>query len=190
MSISCVTLILASGQGSRFKGIKQLADIEGQPMLLRVARQQSKLTDDLVIVLGAHSDAILSELEEDRYNAVVNENWRQGMASSIACGVEYIAKAFPNATHILIALADQPFIPTRQFKALITKSQALPDTVVAAAYSDTIGVPAIFPKQYWGKLRSLEGDKGARNLLRNTSSIVTVSVPEAARDIDLSADLD
>lgn len=190
MNSRCVSLVLASGQGSRFDGIKQLAEIEGQSMIVRVAMQQADLAHSVVIVLGAHADAIAKHLSGEEAHVVVNKNWEQGMSSSIACGVEYISHSMPETEFILITLADQPFISSGKFQALMDSAMMHPDSIVASAYANTIGVPAVFPKIYWDELQALDGDKGARFLIRNSPSLITVDIPEAARDIDTADDLD
>jgi CTP:molybdopterin cytidylyltransferase MocA len=57
---------------------------------------------------------------------------------------------------------------------------------LAAAYSDTIGVPAIISIELFPQLMALEGDRGAGPLLRSISGIATFSLPEAGFDIDSS----
>ncbi len=60
---------------------------------------------------------------------------------------------------------------------------------MAAKYADTCGAPVIFPRRYFGELRSLHGDTGAKSLLRRyIDEVYTVSMEEAAVDIDTQSD--
>ena len=59
-NLNIASVVLASGRGSRFDGIKQLADIEGKPMLLKVVETQIEVSEHVVVVLGANADAIIN----------------------------------------------------------------------------------------------------------------------------------
>ena len=65
-----------------------------------------------------------------------------------------------------------------------------PSYIVAAQYNGVLGAPVIFPKQYFSQLSQLEGDKGAKKLLQqNIRQTISLSIPEAAFDIDTPEDL-
>ena len=59
----------------------------------------------------------------------------------------------------------------------------------ASAYADTLGVPAIFPRQYFPQILQLGGDRGAKAVIEaNAANVTAVAIPEAAMDIDTQAD--
>jgi molybdenum cofactor cytidylyltransferase len=73
---------------------------------------------------------------------------------------------------------------------MVIESRKNPNKIVAAFYNGKLGAPAIFPKAYFAELALLENDKGARNILRaNATTIISIDMPEAARDIDTKKDL-
>lgn len=189
MKQSISAIVLASGQGSRFKGIKQLADINGAPMIRMVIDTLSSVVEDVVVVLGAHIDEIRPKIEHMDVSLVENRDWQSGMSSSIRTGLEHMKKQSSMSTHVMIALADQPFITADQLVSLVHASKAHPDRCVASKYPDAIGVPAIFPKAYWDVLMKIEGDKGARRVLRDDPTVIGVEIPTALRDIDTLNDL-
>ena len=55
---SPVILLLAAGEGRRYGGIKQLADIQGEPMVRRAARAALGHGVPVVVVLGAHAEQV------------------------------------------------------------------------------------------------------------------------------------
>ena len=62
--------------------------------------------------------------------------------------------------------------------------------IVASAYANTCGVPALFASGSFEKLRTLSGDQGARHLLDDPEFEVRyVDFEDAATDIDTVADL-
>jgi CTP:molybdopterin cytidylyltransferase MocA len=52
-----------------------------------------------------------------------------------------------------------------------------------------LGVPAIFPRRFFPALQALEGDSGARQLLRGIFGVTAVNWPEGIYDLDQPAEL-
>lgn len=180
-------VILAAGNSSRFEGIKQLASLDGRPMLVHCLRAYAHLGQmQTVVVLGAHADKIERVLP-DWTEVVVNPNWQQGMASSIGCAMRWL---HTDISHVLIGLGDQPDIQAAQLQQLIARVKQYPRQRIAAGYAKGPGVPAIFPRQDFSALATLRGDKGAKPLLvAQPSRLVTVPMQEASLDIDTQHEL-
>ena len=108
-SINVAALMLAAGQSKRFNGIKQLAKVNGQPMLLHTLTQLTEhgdLTRELCefnLVLGANAAHILPYVP-DYVSPCIFPQWQQGMGATIAFGVQ---KANSESSHLLVTLADQ-----------------------------------------------------------------------------------
>jgi molybdenum cofactor cytidylyltransferase len=58
---------------------------------------------------------------------------------------------------------------------------------VGSAYGGTTGVPAIFERSRFHELCALEGDRGARALLRG--DVGSVDWPDGAIDLDTASDV-
>ena len=110
------------------------------------------------------------------------------MSSSIKAGLEYLLNLEPKLDAVLITLCDQPHVTTDSLQLLLTKFQAESTAIAAAQYGETIGVPALFSRELFDELIYLEGDKGARNLIRSRNDLVTVEIDTAAIDIDTPDD--
>ena len=186
MRLAC--LLLAAGAGSRFGGCKQLATLDGKPLLRHGLDALAPLFGEhLYIVLGANRSEI-DPVVGDSARVIVNDGWRQGLGSSIAAGVTEIT-ANPNYDGILTALGDQPRLTAADYSLLIEKFDRR--RIVAARYAKQPGVPALFPQARFEALMQLDGDQGARSLLRQSrDQVVQVSLPTAAKDIDTPADID
>jgi CTP:molybdopterin cytidylyltransferase MocA len=119
---------------------------------------------------------------------VVNPNWESGLASSLAVGLSaFLPDDLCDA--VLVTLADQPLLDGAALRRLIT---AFDDEhrIVASAYDDTIGVPAVFAREHFGDLMRLTGDRGAGSWLRARQNEVTrVPLYSAAFDIDRPSDV-
>ena len=171
-------MVLAAGGSSRFGSPKQLTTIDGETLLRRAARTAESFPGRAVIVLGAHAESLRSEIEGA--GIVVNEEWQRGLATSIHAGV----RALLDCEAIVIALADQPDVGIRELQSLIDVHLATGAPIVAAGYEGLAGVPALFDRSLYPALLALEGDEGAKRILRTRSDVQIVPMPQAARDID------
>ena len=181
-------VILAAGSASRFGGIKQLAKINDKSMLQTVVDNCQQLEgEDLYLVLGGYYEEIRQSIELDRSRIIFNANWQGGMGISIRMAVEELQKDYEG---ILFLAGDQPMVRSDQLMQLIQRWRQSPQKICAAQYKDTLGIPAIFPREYYSKLMLLEGDQGAKKLLaENTNNIEFVEIAEAAIDIDVPLDI-
>ena len=187
-NISTALIIPAAGEGKRFtSGIKQLAAIDGKPLLQTVL--ENVITPDsyhTIVVLGAHRKDVKPVISLLPVHIAINENWQSGLSSSINIGVEAVKTCYPETQGILILLGDQWKVTREQLGILLETSLEHPEKIIATDYSGTGGVPAFFPLKFWPLLQGLEGDTGAKELIRNIPDIVLVKLPEAKIDLDTS----
>lgn len=186
---SIAVLVLAAGKSSRMKDIKQLLKINNKTLLETALENGKKINPDNVFcVLGAHAEKIKKETSTKNITYIFNNNFEKGLSSSIVCGVNYIAKEHSNLTSILILLADQPKIDFQFLNELVSIYQKNTTKIVASSYGDKKGVPAIFPKIYFEKLKLLKGDKGAKEFL-NSNNIDVASI-NSLKLIDIDTEED
>lgn len=176
-------LILAAGASSRMGCPKQLL-VWGKLTLLEhaVSNTSALLDERIVVVLGAHAESIRTSVNLDRVTAIVNPDWQEGIASSIRAGIWALPAS---ARAALILLCDQPRIGAEQIQMLLDGWRSEPSRIVASYYHDGVGVPALFPAEFFGQLLELEGDRGAKKLLMKfETSLLKIPLPEAELDID------
>jgi molybdenum cofactor cytidylyltransferase len=143
----------------------------------------------VVVVLGANAAAIAPALSGlASVTIAVNPDWEKGLASSLAVGLaEFFADDSCDA--VLVTLADQPLVDGAALRRLITAFDHK-HRIVASAYDETIGVPAVFGREHFNDLMRLKGDRGAGSWLRARPSEVTrVPLQSAALDIDIPSDV-
>jgi CTP:molybdopterin cytidylyltransferase MocA len=184
-------VLLAAGSSRRMGQPKQLLDFQGKKLIqIVVERLLACRAFPTVIVLGAQAEAIAQTLDYPDLNIIQNPNWATGMASTIACALEFLDFHFPQVDHILFALVDQPYVEAEHYYALLEKSEQFPNKIIAAQYADTIGPPMIFPRSYFLQLQRLIGDQGAANIARAAlEDVVVVPMPTAAVDWDFLTDV-
>lgn len=180
-------VILAAGAGRRFGGPKQLALVGGQPLVAHVTRQAlASCPAGVIVVTGSHARRVAGALRGLPAQVVLNRGWRSGMASSLRCGLEALGGA-PSAA--LVLLGDQAAVTAADLRRLAAAWQRRPQHIAAASHSGVLGAPAIFPRRYWGRLRQLRGERGARQVIATAGSVTAVDMPCAALDVDTTADL-
>jgi molybdenum cofactor cytidylyltransferase len=174
-------LILAAGAGRRFGSPKQLAELDGRPLLeyALIAMAAATRIETAVVVLGAHADAVLAAVERHGAEAVICPEWEEGQAASLRAGVAALAA---RVDAILVTLGDQPAIDPR---AIDRVAQARDGTSLAirASYGGRAGHPVLLERGLFERVAALRGDQGARSLLSG------VAVRELACD-GLGSDLD
>ena len=187
---SSVILLLAAGEGSRFGGAKQLADIAGEPMVRRVARMLLDIGAPVLVVTGAYADAVEAVLDDLPVSLIRCEDWQLGMGNSLAAGVRALDHVFPQATAVLVCLADQPLLDTTALRAMLERHRSAPERILACTHAGGIqGPPALFPQGYFSALASLSGPHGARQLLKQEAARVEAFASPTWLDVDAPEDL-
>ena len=181
--------VLAAGRALRMGRPKLLLEIDGVPMIRRVAGEAVAVSADetLVVVSPEGCDAIAAALEGLPVRIFVNERAKEGLGASISAAVSSIA---PPAEAMLLAQADQPLVDRSMLAALIDEWQGTRAAFVASSYDGVVTTPVLFSRALFGELRELGTDRGARSVLeRHASSGRVVAFPaERGRDVDTPED--
>ena len=86
-------VVLAAGGSTRLGQPKQLASLGGETLLERTVRTAREAgCKQVVVVLGAAAEEIRAGCDLDDAVVILNEQWAEGMASSIRVGVGRIAR--------------------------------------------------------------------------------------------------
>ncbi|MCX2743851.1 nucleotidyltransferase family protein [Mangrovivirga sp. M17] len=185
-------IILAAGSSSRLGFPKQLVQFHGKPLLQHVI----DVTDSIplrvkVLVLGAETDEIKKQINTTDFKVVINENWNEGIASSIRSGLKAAQDVDPELEHVVILLSDQPFIERNNLINLIEVQLKGQNHATYSEYENEIGVPAIFSKDVFKDLEKLSGDQGAKKLIhRDNFEFKTVKFDKGIFDVDTQVDVD
>jgi len=183
-------IILAAGNSSRLGKTKQLLHFNGKTLLQHAIQEAAEAHGELIVVVtGAHADEISKELKNEKVEIVFNKDWEQGIASGIVIGLKKAIALRNELEKVILAVCDQPFVSSLLLQQLFEKQNKSGKHIVASAYADTIGTPALFTKKYFDALMGLTGDQGAKILLKKYSDdLATVDFPDGYIDIDTQAD--
>ena len=149
-----VGVILAAGEGTRMGFPKQIAEYKGETLIKQINELVNSFFEKVVVVLGYESDLILEVTDFGNSEILINENWKEGIGSSLRTALMHIEnyKEFDKA---FLFLADQPDVNRKVIEKLISSSDETRDILVPQ-YRYRIGYPICIPKNYWDKL-SLSG---------------------------------
>jgi len=109
-------VVLAAGEGRRFGAAKQLAELDGRPLLEHVVQTMSATCDRVVVVLGARAEEIRGAVDLHGAEAIVCPDWPEGIFASLRCGLAALG-AEPDA--VVVALGDQPSLTRERIEAVL-----------------------------------------------------------------------
>lgn len=185
-------IVLAAGRSSRMGDAnKLLAELDGEPMVRRVAGTALEAgLDPVVAVLGHDADAVRRALSGLPVRLVVNPRYATGIGSSVGAGIEAVDGEVDGA---MVVLGDMPWITVADLRALVDAfAPARGRGICAPVVDGKRGNPVLWGARYFARLQELEGDAGGRRLLTDHAADVwTVSLTRdgVLRDIDTPAAL-
>jgi len=179
-------LVLAAGAGTRFGGRKQLAELDGRPLLEHaVQAMTASPVGRVVVVLGALVEEVTATVDLHGAQPRTCERWDEGQAASLACGLAALA----DCEAVVVTLGDQPRMSPDAIRRVIGARGGA--VAVRATYNGEPGHPVLLERELFEALRDVSGDKGARNLLL---SVPVLDVPcddlGGGEDVDTPAELD
>jgi CTP:molybdopterin cytidylyltransferase MocA len=154
-------IVLAAGEGKRFGGPKQVAQLDGRPLLEHAVRAMLAVPSisPVVVVLGAHAAEVRAAVDLDGADVVVCDDWADGQSASLRAGVA----ALGEVEAAVITLGDQPFISAEVIAGVL--DQRGRHLAVRATYDGSPGHPVLLERRLLDHVTELEGDVGARDLL-------------------------
>jgi xanthine dehydrogenase accessory factor len=170
-------VVLAAGRSRRAgERNKLLQDIDGEPMVRRVARSVvGAALGPVVVVLGHDGVRVREALEGLPVQFVENADHESGMGTSIAAGITAIAAHGVGAAFVV--LGDMPWLQPAQLQALarahVPATQHLVIVPVAGPPGNTRrGNPVLWPARYFSALQALRGDTGGKGILARAPGAV------------------
>ena len=140
-------VILAAGDSSRMGFPKQLAEYKGKTILDTVIDTVTNKFEETVVVLGHENDTITEKIDFKNSTILINENWEEGIVSSIRTALFYLGE-------------------NKEIDKLL-KTKYKEDEVVISKYRYKLSYPIVIPKFFWSKLELLTHD----NLLGEDDSL-------------------
>lgn len=183
-------LILAAGTSTRMGTPKQLLPWKGTTLLGNIIKNALAVSaTNVFVVLGAYAKKIKIGVDTGNIVFIDNPNYKSGLGSSLACGIEYLIKHDHEYQAALILLCDQPLLDSAYLDSIVTAFYKGGKGIVATAYGNRAGVPAIFDRKYFSELKTLNNDFGAKKILeRHNEDLLTIKPMGKEQDLDTIED--
>ncbi len=181
MSKKIGVVVLAAGSSSRMGYPKQLLKWGAKTLINHILQEVSKVRyAKYIVVLGSQSEVVRTAVDK-RFNVLVNENWIQGMGSSIALATAHLKN---EVDAIQFLMVDQPQIDSLFLKFFLHTYEFKNKKLVATKYPKSIGIPALFDSSYYEELQSLT-KKGAKTILQKfANEVKLITPPKPLEDMD------
>lgn len=185
-----VGILLAAGKGQRFDPTgtqnKLMQVLKGGDTLVAMAAKNMLAAMQTVLaVVPPASKEIAAHLEEIGCEVTECPSADQGMGESLV----HALRNTRDAAGWVIALADMPWILPKTIEALIASLKAGADIAVPT-YQGKRGNPVAFSDKHLANLLQLDGDTGARQLLKeHCVDEIVVDDPSICNDIDTLSEL-
>lgn len=176
-----VAVLLAAGSSQRFGTDKRLADLDGQPMILRTLEIYLGQVQSVCVVLRP-SDPI-HEVLPPAIRVIEASDAHLGMGHSLAAAANHLKRV----NWILVGLADMPWISPCTIGQIARRICREENAIVRPTFRERTGHPVAFTANYLDELRLLTGDIGAREVVnRNHERVIDLCVTDEAilRDVD------
>jgi molybdopterin-guanine dinucleotide biosynthesis protein A len=112
-------VILAAGASKRFGRNKLLEMINGKPMIRWVVESAlNSMVDEVIVVLGFEAERVAETIKDLPCKIVVNENYKEGMSSSVKCGLR---NTMNKSMAILVIPGDCPLIRSEDMNKVINR---------------------------------------------------------------------
>ena len=190
-SMNTVGILLAAGLGRRFDPSgarnKLLEPLAGnEPVVVASARAMLAVLSKVIAVVPAGDPRVAVALRALGCDVSACSDADSGMAASLVHGLRH---SLPGAGAWVIALGDMPHVKPATIAALRDAIEAGAG-IAAPVHEGRRGNPVAFGALYLHRLLALQGDQGARSILRvNTVREVAVDDSGIFHDIDTPSDL-
>jgi molybdenum cofactor cytidylyltransferase len=169
--------------------LKQLLPWDGMTLIdWQVSQMLLAGVDDVVVVLGHEAATVRAGLTNRSARPVVNEDYREGRASSLRCGAAAVTDA---AEAVLILSVDQPR-PAWVSRLLIERWRTNGAAIALPALGGHRSHPVLISGALLPELRTVrEEDFGLRAVLeRHAAEIDVLPIANASIDKDLNTPAD
>ena len=149
-------VILAAGDSSRMGFPKQLAEVKEKSLLQLIIDKVNNKFEYSSVVLGSENEVISEKVDFKNSNILINENWSEGITSSIRTSL-FFYQGQKEIDNVIFFLADQPEIESEVIDSLINDDHD-GTKILIPQYRYKLGFPILVPRLFWPKLELITED--------------------------------
>jgi molybdenum cofactor cytidylyltransferase len=179
------SIILAAGESKRMGFPKMLLEFNGRTMIENVIEHVAGSdTDGILVVLGSGHEELIKLVGKYDVNTCYNENYREGMLSSVQCGFINLPLDIDG---IVVFQGDQPYITPAVINSVIKEFRSTGRGIVIPVFRGKRGHPLLLDSKYRSEINSLNPAEGLRSIVYlNGRDVIEVETDEPGilRDFD------
>jgi molybdenum cofactor cytidylyltransferase len=183
-------LLLAAGESQRMGQFKQLMPFRGKSFVqCCVDNLLASRAREVIVVTGHRAEEVRNALSGRSVRFAHNPDYRQGMSSSIKCGIRAISD---RASAVIIALVDQPHIGTDIFDLLIATYEKDRPLIVVPSYGGRVGHPVLLDMRLKEEILAMDPSIGLRQVIgahQQDTARVEIGDQSILKDFDSPEDL-
>ena len=188
-SPSVTAILLGAGESKRMGKPKLLLPFGESTMIgTLIGNTLNSSVEKIIVVLGSNYNSLHQTIKDYPVEIVNNSRYRDGMLSSIQCGL----KAVPDsADAVMILLGDQPMIGTSEMDKVIESYRDSEKDIIIATHGNKRGHPIIFGSRYISEIGGYPKDSSLRDLLQKHPEDIEETETDNSgilRDIDTETD--
>src|SRR5262249_37257658 len=140
-------VVLAAGASTRMGTPKLLLPLGGESLVRRTVREGSAAGFEGVVVIVGHEPVrVLAARDGLALRHVVNADYMEGMGSSFRAAIEALCGASEAA---MFALADQPFVTSREYRLVLDTYRQTHAGIVSVRYGNVTAPPHLFSNAFF-----------------------------------------
>ena len=188
-----VGILLSAGFSRRFGSDDKLLQLlpDGRPIALASAESLIKAMPISIAVVRSENIVLAELLSNAGLKVVFCNEDDQEMADSLSTAIRFSSSLEAANDGFVIALADMPYIEPATIKTVAT-NLSTGASIVIPTYLGQRGHPVGFSAKFRSELESLQGDEGARSIIKrypNEVELLQCDDAGVLADIDTQADL-
>jgi xanthine dehydrogenase accessory factor len=186
---SITAIILGAGESSRMGRPKMLLPFGDSTMIGTViSNVLASSVEKAIVVLGSNYESHHQVVKDYPVEIVHNKQYREGMLSSVQCGLKAISN---NSDAVMVLLGDQPMIRAYDMDQLIDSYRHSEKEIAIATHQNKRGHPILFGRKFINEILEFPGEASLRDLLQNHPAEILemkTGYDRILRDIDTEND--
>ena len=148
-----------------------------------IAKLLNSCADEVIVVVRDGDKEIIRMIANSPVKIAINALYQQGMSTSIVKGLSLVDD---RAVAVMFALADQPFVDSKDIDKLIKAFLSHNKGIVIPVHKGKRGHPVVFSTRYREELLGLKDDMGGRQIIKQyPDDILEVAVDSQGVNIDI-----
>ncbi len=189
-------LVLAAGRSRRMgRHNKLLLDVEGVPLVRKVASAAAASScDGVMVVTGHEASRVAAALLSAGVETVYCQDYALGLSASLRTGIAALPQS---CDAVVVCLGDMPNVTSADIDRLVAAYDPLQSRAVCVpTFRGKRGNPVLWDRRFFSELMDLKGDVGARHLIGEYAHLVCevamddegvltdVDTPQALRSLE------